>query len=132
MRIEGITKKELAEMLNGCEYGYETTRREQALAEANGLVIVCGYSDDCMEFFGALREEVYCFDGGTAYVTKSAVFQMDDKDDAPEEAREIRAIWCAPDSPPWTYETDIHHETFSVYEDGEVFCVGIVFGLEDL
>ena len=46
--------------------------------------------------------------------------------------REIKAVWCAPGKPAWSYETDIPHEKFNIYEDGELFCEGIVFSLEDL
>jgi len=30
------------------------------------------------------------------------------------------------------YETDIPHETFDIYEDGEKFCRGIVFSIDSL
>lgn len=31
----------------------------------------------------------------------------------------------------WRFKTEIPHETFEIFEDGELFCVGIVFRLED-
>ena len=41
------------------------------------------------------------------------------------------AVWGA-GGVSWTFETDIPHETFNIYENGELFCVGIVFRMEDL
>ena len=32
----------------------------------------------------------------------------------------------------WCYKTDIPHETFMIYDDGEPYCRGIVFSIEDL
>ena len=32
----------------------------------------------------------------------------------------------------WTYRTDIPHETFMIYEDGEPYCRGIVFNIDDV
>ena len=41
-----MTAKELAELLNGREYGNEITSDEEKLAKESGLVVVFGYSDD--------------------------------------------------------------------------------------
>lgn len=126
-----MTAIELARKLDGCEYGLEVSEEDVQLAKENGLVIVYGYSDDNMEFDGALHDEVGCYDGGVARVCKFGVYT--DEVPANTELREIKAVWCATeDSAPWTYETDIPHATFNVYEDGELYCVGIVFSLEDL
>lgn len=32
----------------------------------------------------------------------------------------------------WTYKTEIPHEEFNIWEDGELYCVGIVFSIKDL
>ncbi len=44
----------------------------------------------------------------------------------------LKAVWDDTGNPCWTYETDIPHETFEIYEDGELFCIGIVFSTKDL
>lgn len=49
----------------------------------------------------------------------------------------IDARWCDGmnrDGLPatWTYETEIPCERFDIWEDGEVYCVGLVFSIEDL
>ncbi len=118
--------EDLAILLDGNVYMSETTERDRSLAKENGIVIVYGYSDDNMEFEGALREEIGCFNGGKAYVTKDEVSFN------PNGGAEIKAVWHNKGDPCWTFETDIPHATFSIYDDGEVFCVGIVFSLDDL
>ena len=32
----------------------------------------------------------------------------------------------------WTYETEIPHAKFNIYEDDELSCVGIVFEMSEL
>lgn len=126
-----MTKKELAEKLNGREYGdsFSDVLEE---AKASGLVIVTGASDDLMEFDGALRDEGSCYDGGPVYFDKDCVSL-----DGSERANVIEAVWCDgtnSDGVPatWTYKTDIPHEEFNIWEEGELYCVGIVFSIEDL
>lgn len=136
-----VTAKEMAEKLNGCQYGNEITRDEAQLAKESGLVVVYGYSDDNMELDGAIREEIGCYGGGSVYFTGSGLLEdphCNEKEGcryfraAKKDSKEIKAVWCAPGKAAWTYETDIPHETFNVYEDDDLFCVGIVFSLEDL
>jgi hypothetical protein len=138
-----MTTREFADKMNGREYGSEITREEEQLAKENGLVIVFGYSDDNMEFRGAINDEVGCYDGGEAKVTEKGILGeppcSEDCDSnrcpyyasAKKNAKTIRAVWCAKDSASWTYKTDIPHETFNIFEDGELFCIGIVFALAD-
>lgn len=126
-----MTKKEVAEQLNGRAYGDIPKELCEAAKEA-GLVIVCGASDDLMEFYGAIEDEGGCFDGGTVWFDKDGVSQ-----DGSLRANEIKALWCeghTSDGLPatWTYETEIPHETFNIWEDGELYCVGIVFSIEDI
>lgn len=137
-----MTKEELAAQLTGLEY---TTRIPGSLivaAQSAGLVILCGASDDLMEFYGARREEIGCYDGGTAFVDADGVLPDRDCLDGDEEiaeyvqrqksAKAIEALWCKEDGYSWTYKTDIPHATFEVVEGGEPYCRGIVFALADL
>lgn len=126
-----MTKKELAEKLNGREYGdsFSDVLEE---AKASGLVIVTGASDDLMEFEGALRDEGNCYDGGPVYFDKNGVSL-----DGTKRDNVIEAVWddgTNADGVPatWTYKTDIPHEEFNIWEDGELYCVGIVFSIEDI
>lgn len=123
--------KKIAEKLNGIAYG-ENVRDIEAEAKEHGIVIVMGASDDLMEFSGAIDDECGCYEGGEVYFDRDGVSQDDT-----EMANVIEAIWCdAHDEngilATWAYRTDIPHEKFKVYEDGELYCIGIVFSVEDL
>lgn len=127
--------KEFSKSISGKEYGYpQFTKEEIETAKENGFVIVCGASDDLMEFEGAIRNEIGCYDGGTTWVKGDRV------NDAPIVAGEkaIKAIWCGAEKDDcgneitWTYETEIPHETFMIYEDGEPYCRGIAFSIDDV
>lgn len=135
-----MTAKELAEMLSGREYSMEISRGEEQEAKAAGLVAVYGYSDDNVELRGAVDEEVGAWDGTTIHITPDGVLQEPDcdRDDCPyfakeqEKAKTIKAVWHDEGGPCRTFETDIPHETFTITEDGEPWCIGIVFSVEDL
>ena len=133
-----MTAKELAIELNGREAGGEVVWGEERDIKDAGLVAVYGYSDDNVEFSGAINDEVGAYNGTTVYLTPDGVLQKPDcgQDDCPYFARErekaIKAVWHDKGGPCWTFETDIPHETFTVMEDGEPFCVGIVFSMEAL
>lgn len=131
----GMDIKEFARSISGREYGYPQFAKEEIeTAKENGFVIVYGCSDDLMEFDGTIREEIGCYDGGTAWVKGERV------NDAPIVVGEkpIKAIWCGGEKDAdgqkitWTYETEIPHETFMAYKDGEPYCRGIVFSIDDV
>ncbi len=138
-----MTAKELAEMLSGREYGMEITEDEARRAADAGLVVVYGYSDDNVEFRGAIDYETNSFDGGSTYITNSGILEgpacsYAEDCDCPyfakerEKAKTIKAVWHDEGGPCWTFETDIPHETFTIVEDGEPWCIGIVFCMKDL
>lgn len=131
-----MTLKEFANLLDGREYKcIQFSKEEAKTAEENGFVIVCGASDDLMEFEGAIHDEGSCFDGGKVYFNKSEVCQDSEKEkDYPNW---INAVWARDKDEngrliDWTYETEIPHETFMIYEDGEPYCRGIVFSTVSL
>ncbi|QYX54607.1 hypothetical protein K3F44_10055 [Pseudomonas sp. S07E 245] len=137
-----MTKEELAAQLTGLEYPTRIPGSLIVAAQSAGLVIICGASDDLMEFYGARREEIGCYDGGTAFVDADGVLPDRDCLDGDEEiaeyvqrqksAKAIEALWCKEDGYSWTYKTDIPHATFEVVEDGQPYCRGIVFALAEL
>lgn len=130
-----MTTKEMAQLLNGCQYRAEITVAEEQLAKENNLVVVMGYSDDNAELYGAIRDEVGCFKGGTIYldIDGHIVYPTEYSNGYQGNLFQIEAVWCDQKSAAaWTYHTDIPHETFKVYEDDELFCIGIVFSLDDL
>lgn len=135
-----MTNKELAALLDGNNYYNEITKEQETIAADNGLVVVFGYSDDNVELRGAIDDEVGAYDGTTFHVTRDGVLQMPECNCdeckyfgiAKRSAAEIKAVWHNTGDASWTFETTIPHETFRIYENGELFCIGIVFGLNDL
>lgn len=135
-----MTAAELAAKLDGREIGTEISKAESNAAKDAGLVVVYGYSDDNVEFAGAIDDEVGAYDGGTIHLTSTGILQEPDcgNNDCPYFARErdkaavIKAVWHNGGGPCWTFETDIPHETFTIVDDGEPWCIGIVFSMADL
>ena len=138
-----MTAKELAEMLSGRKYGMEITSEEARAAKDAGLVVVYGYSDDNVEFSGAINDEVGAYEGTRIYLTADGLLmepdcaEIEDCDcpyfnKAKSAAKIIEAIWHDEGGPCWTFATRIPHETFTIMEYGEPFSVGIVFSMEDL
>lgn len=123
----------LAAQLTGREIGNELEPFEEKAAKDNGLVVVFGYSDDNVEFRGAIYEEVGAYGGATVEFTKAGIFRDEDDDDVLEKYgtavlfNKVVAAYS-----PWTFTTEIPHETFDIMEDGELFCRGIVFSINDL
>lgn len=68
-------------------------------------------------------------------VYKSKVFDETYTKDIPDPLNTREVIKGGTGNPCWSFETEIPHETFRIYEDGEdneLFCVGIVFSIYDL
>lgn len=125
--------KEIAEMLDGIDYGELVNERGKVkeifeLAEESDLVIVHGASDDLMEFRGAIEDEADCYDGGDVFFDEDGIGI-----DAEDAENLITAVWADEEQKAsWTYETDIPHEEFKVYDEGVLYCIGIVFSVDDL
>ena len=130
-----MTKEQFAAILNGREYGKELHPTERDFAKECGLVVVYGYSDDNMEFVGAIDDEVGCWKGGIFYLDEAGLWGNECENEACPYAKKeqgkcktIRAVWHEKKGEPcWTYETEIPHAKFNIYENGDLFCVGIVF-----
>lgn len=132
-----MTIRKFARLLNNREYGNEITSKEEELAKELGFVVVFGSSDDLAELRGAINDEVGCYGSGRLYLDKDGIFEECDcrcsySQKFKQKCKIIEALWCKKDDVLWTYETDIPHETFNILEDGEVFCRGIVFKIENL
>lgn len=125
-----MTAKELAARLSDRKVWNEITDIEAQQAADAGLVVVYRYSDDNMELRGAMDEEIGAYEGVTIYVSKAGLMYEPPCDGegcpyynaARAAHKAITAVWHDEDGPCWTYETDIPHETFDIYEDGEVWC----------
>ena len=144
MDIKGI---QVAQAIDGVEIGKEDSRFDNIVLADSGLVVVFGASDDLMEFRGAIYDEADCYGGGEVNLNREGIIS------APDHCREcedcehylksigaqaqIKALWCPEDDDgkvyaSWIYKTTIPHAKFKVMEDGEVYCIGIVFNVEDL
>ena len=136
-----MTVKELAQRLDGREYGRVVLVMELPEIVESGLVVVYGVSDDLLEFNGAIDDEVGAYGGAMVRIKNGKILtEPCDCDNATEcpawveyiaGAKTVAAVWHTKGNPCWTIETEIPHETFRILEDGELFGVGAVFRLED-
>lgn len=135
-----MTPKELAQILTGRSYTNEITKEEEAMAKASGLVVAFGYSDDNLELRGAAYDEIGAWQGQTVHFTKAGLLVNDcDSRECPHfeklkaAATPLEIVWRdESDGPCWTFETAIPHETFEIFDEGELFCVGVVFALAEV
>ena len=123
--------KYVAGLLNNNSYGFEPSKSIEDYCKANGIVIVYGHSDDLMEFRGAIDEEIDCYGGTSVFLDENGIIEKCDCNckyyqKAVEEAEKIEALWCVGNYD-WSYETNIAHATFDIYDDGSKYCKGIVF-----
>lgn len=131
-------RDEIAAELDGAEYPVRISRELRERAKQARVVIVYGASDDLMEIDGAMSDEIDCNDGGTAYITPLGIVENECSDsecpyfEAEKDcAATIEAVWNT-DGYSWIYRTKIPHVTFEVVEDGEKYCRGIAFDLDDI
>jgi len=145
-----MNPKEIAEMLDGIDYGELINERGKVkeifdLAKESNLVIVHGASDDLMEVRGIdlmevrgiFEDEIDCWDGGDVYVDEFGVYDYEfgvyDYDVTRAKENLITVVWDDEErGASWTYKTDIPHEEFKVYDEGVLYCIGIVFSVDDL
>lgn len=147
-----ITAQQLADRLNGREYGDHVRKEDRADAKESGLIIITGYSDDNVAIEGAIVDEVGAYDGTTFVMTATgplrANLQEDIRDmyDMPKDqflrevadkvaghqnGKQIKAIYDEGEYD-WTFETAIPHVTFDIFDYGNKFCRGIIIHMDDL
>jgi hypothetical protein len=132
--------QEVADMLNGIQYGSEGEVLTLTFCKElrrEGIVVVRGYSDDLVEFDGAISDELGAYDH--YFNEKGLVRNECDDDRCPYFEKMMKDVlyyikpqWCETKEYCWTYDTNIPHVTFDVMEDGDKYCKGIVFKLSDL
>lgn len=66
--------KEMAKAMDGREYGSEITEHEEKWCRDNGIAVVFGYSDDTVEFRGAINDEYGAWGGCEVAVSPKGVF----------------------------------------------------------
>lgn len=131
--------KDIAELLDGREYRREMTKMEEQLAKDCNVVVVFGASDDLIEMRGMIDDEADCFDGGELAFTKHGFHWKENGDGTGHWVgqNKITAKWCQDKNDKdeiisWTYDTDIPHAEFMIYEYDEPYCRGIVFNFDDV
>jgi len=102
----------IAAELNGSSYPLSITNGLRERAAAAGLVIVYGASDDLMEFDGAFRDEVDCYEGGEALVDAQGVLNRESVDDSDDHAIHafVEALKFAASAPPAIVEAELAEE----------------------
>ena len=148
-----MTKEQLAELLNGNEYRDEMTKEQEQTAEDNNLLVLFGASDDRLEMRGAIYGEAEVYDGGyyvlaldgelytddeeedTYYKAKgNEILLLSDEYDNDDNPRLIRAEWCPDDQPTlsWRISSNMPCAPFTIKEDGEPYCEGIVIDIDQV
>jgi hypothetical protein len=119
-----MTTKEIANELNGIEYGDIISNRILEAAKENNLIIVHGYSDDILSIHGAINDECPAYDGGSFCVENGKL--------SSEGHTLVTGEWCpASLNASWLVTANKPHDTFDIMEDGELFCRGIVMSIAD-
>jgi hypothetical protein len=140
-----VNKEELADLLQFTEYQDMVPEKIKHIAEENGLVIVYGYSDDLIEFDGAIYDEGYASDGTLVQFDRQGIIPEWDTLDK-EVEQEVREYFARKDVPKpasinvfqndkpyyWTYACSIPHATFEVCEGDHRYCKGLVIDLKDI
>ncbi len=137
-----MTIKELAGILDGASYEDMLNGDYYDSIIESGLVVAYGFSDDLFEFEGKIEDEFGAYGGCTVLIKDKNIIDPTQYEDCKARGcpfykkevnryKSITASWHNSGNPCWTVETDIPHETFNIYDDGEVFSVGIVFDIEN-
>lgn len=144
-----ISLKEFASMLDGREYGSEVSEQESEKAGCLGFLVVYGYSDDNVELRGVVDEEIGAWEGTVIKFDRRGVKpSWDDKNELKDKydarlyfSREnlpaflINAEWCNEPGVSWVITLKefevfgIQWEPFTINDDGEPFCRGLVADL---
>jgi hypothetical protein len=128
--------KELSNTPNSDDRWFDLTPSQKEFCKTHDIVVVYGYSDDNVEFDGAIIEEVGAWEGAEIYVDANGPIESCECEckyykSAMKNAKRINAFWYLNEWA-WEFRTDIPHETFEFYSDGEPFCKGIVFYKKDM
>lgn len=134
--------EKLATLLNGRHQGEEMKGINEADLKREGIVIVFGYSDDNVEFRGAINDEQGAYEGAEFLINRLGLVILDEsgsdcdgcihKFDIKDMSYPLKALWCKYQDYAWAFDTPIDHYTFDIMEDDKKFCQGIVFKLNDI
>jgi hypothetical protein len=129
-----MNAQEYADLLNGRQYGEEISKAEEDAAKNDGIVIAFGYSDDLIEFRGAICDEVGLAENVS--VTSNGIrktWDEVDKEDKEEMRRffndeKLPCVTLKVSWPPFEITCDAKDAaSFSIHEGDDLFCKGVVF-----
>jgi hypothetical protein len=136
-----LTVEEVAASLDGREYKDEVRRGEQLAWRNAGIVVAYGASDDLLELNGAIEDEFGAWNGTTVFLCADGAEDESNISVDPRGLPMLTAEWCpsgVEGSPAWVVsikspdDTTIRSAPFKIYEDGELFGIGVVFRVSDL
>lgn len=138
-----MTNKEIAQKLDGVQYGDAMNVIDGFISNLNksSIVIVYPYSDDGIEFSGAIRDELSAYNGVNVPLNACGIIKKQceneycphEKDLFKNPPFYIKQEWCKRKGYSWIYETNIPNaEKFNIKEDDEFFGEGLVFDMKDL
>lgn len=142
-----MTRQEMADLLNGREYGEEISSAEERVAKASNLLVVFGASDDLCELRGVIHDEVGACDGVEFRVSKDGKLIHKIEPDEREvlekhgvlrivEEHQKQGIWIGAawnyGGYSWYIRAEVPHSKFDIMEDDDKFCSGIVLDLKEL
>lgn len=144
-----MKKEELAQLLNGRQFGEEITYEEELQAKKNGLLVCFGYSGHLLELRGIMYKGICIYGEGCIFLYKNkyqgiAFLKEPGYDELSKNFYQkglpislkklpIKAEWSPKEQDcSWLITTDIPHATFDIYYDGELYCRGIVLELTDI
>lgn len=155
--MKTMTKEQLAQRLDGREYREEMTKEEEKSAKENNLLVLFGQSDDLLEMRGAIRDETGAWEGGDYALAlkgelyadgeegntchkalENEVLPISDEHDNDDDPRLIRVEWDpepGPDDPArssWRITSNLPCAPFTIREDGDPYCEGIVIDLDEV
>lgn len=150
--MKTMTKDQLAILLDGNEPVDEMTREQERVAAENNLLVLFCQSDDTLEMRGAIHGDEDAAGGGDFALIlegeqfsdddseaiqraeSNAVMRISDEYDNEDHPRLIRVEWCREDETPldWGITSNLPSAWFTIFDNGEPFCAGIVIDLDDV
>jgi hypothetical protein len=138
-----MTKDTLAALVHGRRHDHGLSIALTEGAKEAGLVIVMGGGEDYIELHGALEQEWGVYGAAEILLTREGIFDTHECGEpcryftaalkhAQRCGQTLRVVWNATTFPTWHFQTTIPHATFDILEEGQVFCRGIVFHLDDI
>lgn len=133
------------------EYPAEDIKGFVEELKADGIILAFGMSDDLLEFSGALNDECEAWNGTVERLVPHkdgsvSVFDEDENKETAELNRlqirrltEVRANWCPENEKKeiwasWhiTSPDSEFFGSFDIFEDGELYCRGLIIPVERL